>query len=410
MSQFYERNTSLEITSLYVDDDENKDLRAFAASISIFEDMFAGFMSAQILINDFAGVYDKLKLQGWEKVTVGFKTNAKGDFDLFMKEFRIYKIGNGSDAEGGTAKKSYMLYLISEQAYNDLNNKISRSFVNMKESDVVKSIAENILKVPKIEIEPSKFTKSFVVPNWSPMQTIQHMCTTAVRSGSYESVNFMFYENIDSFYFVSLDKLMEAEVLEGPLTYLIAGALPGRPGFSRQVKRFRSREAVDLLKNANAGVFGTTHIGVDMLHKKIQTFTYEYEKEFENQINIDQTNRKIAKQTPKSPEQRVVVTPFNSKVTGGSSDFAEKHISRRVAMMNLWNNYVIEAEIEGDTSLRIGSKVEVQLPSYDQQNPAMDEEMSGNYLITAIHHYFISGVHNQVLTLRKPMLKGSDNE
>lgn len=409
MATTYDKNSAVEITSLYIEDEANN-LMPFLMGLSIFEDMFTTFMSAQVTLLDYSGVYEQLKLQGWEKLTIGFKTNRGGDFELFMKEFRIYKIANGNDSTSGTAKRTYTLFLISEQAYNDQTMKISRSFKDMKESEVVELVAKNSLKCEKIEVEPSKYTRSFVAPNWSPLRVIDYMAQTAVRANSYEAVNFLFYENIEGFYFQSLDKLMEAEASEPPITYQLVLALPDRPGVTRQARRVRLREGVDMIKNSNAGVFGAKHIGVDTLYKKIEEFDYDYNKEFESQVNIDGTNKRITKNAPVAPEQVVLIRPYNSKLQGDNADNSEKHVMKRLGMMALWNNYVIEAEIEGDSTLKLGTKISVELPSYDPENPGLDRNLSGHYLITGIHHYFENMKHNQVLTLRKPMLKGAEGE
>jgi hypothetical protein len=410
----YKRTHTIEINSLYIEQ-ANFDLKPYFINCSIFEDIFTHFMTATLTILDPIALTEQIPITGWQKVVITFKSNKDGEFEYFSKEFRIYKLAKKeNDTSSGMKNRAYTIHLISEPAKKDMEIRVSRSFKDKKESDVVQNVCQNILGITNLNIEATKYTRTFVCPNWSPTEVIDYMCKTAVRPGAYEAANYVFYEDIDQFNFVSMDSLVEQEPLEPPLTHEVAATYKADMNSStRQASSYVSDQDFDYIKNAKSGAWGTQFFGIDYFNKDWEKFDYVYSSEFDSQVKIDGSNQKLTDNTIETPEQRVIVGPYMKDPKGYNCDFAKKHVHKRRGMMQLWDNYIHEIEVDGDTRLKVGKKIEFQLPAYNShegETQRLDKFLSGYYIITGIHHYFSADQHHQVLTLRKPMLKAGGEQ
>lgn len=406
--QEYRRVHTIEINSLYLES-ENYDLKPYFLSMSIWEDLFTHFMTGQITIVDPVTFSERLPLTGWQKLVVNFRTNKDGEFDYFSKTFYIYKMSlNENERGSGTRKRAYTLHFISKAAKKDLSVKISRSYKNKKESEIVKNVVSSVFGEDFEEFEDSKYVRNLVVPNWKPTFLIDYMCQDAVRAGSYEATNYVFFESLEGFNFVSLDKLIEAGPIEPPITHEIAAKYEDHVSSTRQSHYYSAKENFNYIDNSANGGFGTRFIGVDFFHKHWENVDYVYTNEFGGQVKIDGDNIKLTENTIDEPEQMVKVGPMMKSPKGYNCDYSHKCKHKRNGMMQLWNNNSYEVDLDGDTRLKVGKKIEFQLPSYNANEEEIyryDKYLSGNYLITSIHHHFSAEQHKQTLILRKPMLK-----
>jgi hypothetical protein len=413
LNTYTDRRTSVQIKDIYIES-EQWDLKNFFVRCLIFEDMYTHFMTGQVLILDAISMTEKIPLTGWQKLVITFQSNADGPFVTWSKTFRIYKIGNASpDSNSGTRSRSYMLYFISDEANKEMSNRISRSYVNMTEDQIVNDVGTNVLGCSNLECEPAKYPKSLIVPNWKPVQLIDYCCKTAIRASGYEAANFMFYETIDGYKFKSLDSIVESgadsvHVTSGAVAQLF-GQDDSMTSTTRQAKSFNSKNNFDFIASSRRGAFGTRFSGLDTISKKWKNFDYVYSSDFGAMPKIDGGNQILTDNTIDVPDQFQKFGPWQSEPRGYNSDYNHKHVHKRKGHMGLWENIVYHADIDGDTRVKLGSKVAFDLPSYDGTNPEsqnLDSQHSGNYIVTQIAHSFNSMQHRQTLGLRKHMLKG----
>lgn len=412
----YQQTTTVEINDLTITGTDGRtwSLKGMFLTVTIFEDIFAAFTNGSVILSDAQDYINRIPIDNGQLLTIQFRSNTANNFVYWNKTFVITRIDGITRAANAGQSRSYRLSFISAPMQNHLNNRISRAYTTMTESDIVRDICTNIFKIPanKLNIEPSKYISNFVVPNWKPLDLIRHCCSTAVRGTGYESTNYLFYEDLMKWNFVSFDYLMAQTVLPEAITNAITTQLDKTKAQAplRQATKLEGKNHSDLLMNSETGMFGTRMLGIDIFSKQYQSFDWVYDNEFQNLPMIDSNgNGKVTDNPPTNPYQKLIVAPWQSAPRGYSSDHNDKHVHKRHGMMAIWNNISYDATITGDTSLLVGQKVNLNLTQSNafEANNTMDNSMSGAYIITAIRHDFDNAKHSQVLNLRKGSWKNS---
>ncbi len=146
-----------------------------------FEDIFNNGISGALIVNDSMNYIQILQLQGQEILILSL--DKPGLDNPIEKNFRIYKISNRTQTKN--TNENYIIHFCSEEFMLNEQYKLSKSYTNIKISDIVKDIAFNSLKIEQKDftnIDETSGLRSLVVPNFKPIQAINWLCTFALAN------------------------------------------------------------------------------------------------------------------------------------------------------------------------------------------------------------------------------------
>jgi len=228
------------------------DLKAAWSDLNIYEDLFGSYLTGNIQIVDGVGLMESVPIIGEETLQIQVKTKGlerqrnsnaiPGPFEGSQNEgiinlkFRVVKILNVMKLNEGII--TYKLSFVSEEAILNLKQKVKKSALDpvtlapRKISDIVKSIYRQFFqrgrqgRSKRIFVEPTKNLTDLIIPNQTPFKALNFLASRAVSAGKQAvGSNFVFYESIRGFFFISMETLMSG----GGLGYSTVAAAPGSP-------------------------------------------------------------------------------------------------------------------------------------------------------------------------------------
>ena len=210
------KSTQFKINELFIvtKTGETIDIQSIYEEISIFDSMFTPVMSGNILIKDAVGLSGILLFDGTEMLLIDISKDANSDVANFRKAFRIYKQSDRKNE--GMNSESYALHFAADEIMFSDQQRVNQSYEGTY-SSVVGKILTNYLKVPENQLggryEDSIGIRKIAIPNLRPLEAIDWCAKRAVDQN--QSPNFMFFQNMTGFNFVTLSTLLsEVDVLD----------------------------------------------------------------------------------------------------------------------------------------------------------------------------------------------------
>lgn len=370
-------------------------------SLNIYEDLFRNFTTGDVTIIDNAGFFEKRPICGDEKLIIQFKTSPEFPGPYYTKRFEIYKCEDFASVLGSRTR-TFKLMFATPPAQLDLLTRIRFSYRGKKESDIVQSIATNLLGIGSVDVETSKYSREFVCAGMRPFQAINYMAATAVRPGRYPASNYTFHETSTGFRFCSLDKLMETKTGKILQFHVARQSTPYNDIKIANVKDYKIINTFDNFGNSAGGMYGARVFVQDLVRKVVEERTYNYRSDFGSQVDVDNKGVMLREKFSTAKDQLVHLEPWQKKY---NSEHSEDWAKRRMPMMQQFYNYKVECEMDGSMIFDVGDNIEFRLVSNVSESQEMDQRLSGQYLVTAIRHMIDYKEHKMVLEIRKNCLK-----
>ena len=253
------------------------DLKGGWADLNIYEDVFANCLTGSITLVDGIGLMEDVPIIGEETINIHLRTRGikrereeevTGPFSgsqnegIINTKFRVTKLTDIVRLNEGLIR--YTLHLISEEYIINLKSKVMKTTIDpgslepRKISSLIKQIYRQFFRrgriAKKIFIEPTRNLTNLIIPNYPPFKAFNFLASRAVSSGRHAvGSNFLFYETIKGFFFISLETLMagggtgyRTDTGEGSDTYT-APEQPVKETYVVQPKRMNAKD--DQLKN-----------------------------------------------------------------------------------------------------------------------------------------------------------------
>jgi len=377
----------------------------------LHEDIFECSLSGRISSLDVSNLPTNLCLTGHELLVITFGTPG---LPRITQVFTIDKI---SDKVQLDDKKSQMydLHFVSSSFINNIFRGVSKSYSGTI-SSTVKSIFQTYINQDissnaiKINVEQTMGDYKVVIPGWKPNVAINWLRRKAVSLGHYPSSNYVYYQDLDGFNFVSLASLYNNPVVA---TY---SSLPVRSSEAREEdgpemdlqKSLTNIERIlvkgfDQSTESLNGTWSSTLLIHDITTKSYENFLYSYNKNFQptKTLNGYPLLPQLTDHFSVQPDARNYMTPKHTGIHGGVSDVdglktidypdneaTWNHLQQHDAELNHLQFNSIEIVVAGDSNRRVGDKVAVQAPDVTggEDNSGLDTMVSGIYLITKIKH------------------------
>ncbi len=376
------------------------DIGDIVGQISIYESIYNNCMFGGIILEDGNGFSERHNVigAGIEKIYLNILTTGNAEVNSNLE--KTFRVNSYSDAEHNTAGNGLVtsdLGFVSPYLLLNNNTRINRSFNAMTASDIVDYITYDILKLGQsFEIdwddlqtnEETKNPKNIVVPGWNPFKTINWLAENSI-SASTGASNYLFYENNDGFHFNSIDLLKKQAPTR---TYTFGTDISKTVYHTRRGMRVRT-DLMPTLTNQNRfnhsesqmnGLYGGKLFTHNILTKSYNNYEVEYSND---EVEMGTFGLNGASQFLSSTQSNLGFMPDEYVYQIHDKKDKSHYIHRDMKMAEMRTN-IVKFDIAGDTNIWAGNTIEINSPTNvrDNSKSELDDNLSGVWLVTAIHH------------------------
>jgi hypothetical protein len=423
-TQFRIRELSIELQN--GSSKQKIDISGIFEEINLFDNMFTPCMSASIVIRDSQNLFEKIKLNGDEKVII-IIDKGETDSNLFeyRKEFVIYKISDRVNLNPNS--QVYTMNLINEDYMYSLQKRIKQHYKCLY-SEVVSDVLNQHLKVTSARgnstgsgignIYPSKNIQDIVIPFLSPFDTLDFVTKRAISTKG--NPDFVFYENIAGYNFEPVSEIMTRDsrftINFKPKNLASNDELSEFLG-AREMKVLSSFDIIDNIKN---GSYVGKFLGFDTITRtqnilKIKDSFSQVKNHANKYPNLTSVKFKNDKNSFEMDESRTVVYPYtltrtqlqyikeNNPSMASVLDNTHEYMFQRKAIFSNLMQKRIQVALPGNFGLFSGSLVDLVVPRFATKEPnasgndTIDQTLSGKYLIIGTRHIIKYNKHETLI-------------
>ena len=404
---------SLDVLNIWTSDGSIVDVRQMVTTVELYSSMYTQGMSGQITIKDGLGIDQQFGLHGNEYIELEFSVPTIEENISYFGAITEIKDRSRSIGDRG---QIYVLSFVSLEYYLSTQTKLRKTYSNLTITDIIGNIYFEHLNVPARSksltvLDPTFGSHSVCLPNLSPYNAIEWLCTKAQSSRYRSSSNYVFFENPDGFVLSSLDEL----ALLSPVRQYKFGFEVDSPTDRNVEESFNNLLAYRVIRELNTvrdserGVYSGTRLYYDSVIRKTGVDYYDYFESYDNFIHLngDEGNSRseiLSFQTNKSQigsNHDVYYTTasknfgaFDNRTSSMTSDeFSLGHNSYK-HQYGSSSGIRLTAQAHGDTRRKLGQVVNLQLPS---MTPVSDDGteshkyLSANYMIVSLSHVLTIG-------------------
>lgn len=432
------------------------DISGIFTEINIFESIFSSTISGYIEVidsNNIISGLNSLPILGNEGILIELDVpihkyvdpmNRNGlDNQKIIDRNKIKYFGRIIDIRNRTLvnerSQIYEIHFMSEEAVLDRNIKISKSFKNKTTEEIIRNIYEDFKTIGTYEFEQtinSENFYNFVIPNWSPLYTIDWLASRSI-SKQYNTPTFFFFQTLyndgptegerssyttsryteettSKFWFLSLDDMLaydaKKKIFFRPGNLPEATDLQNNSEFSN-ASNYEVVNSFNTIENNTTGLYNNTLLCHDITNKEWKKIVFNYDNSFDkfnhladNKIYSGVKNISNKRFDDSSyRESRIMLTSLGTKENKNQLD---KISSPRLSRLSSLNYYRIKLEVPGDATLESGDVIEFDLPSPESSGEnKFDKYYRGNFLITAIRHVINRSSYYMTLECSKESLE-----
>jgi hypothetical protein len=389
-----------------------QDITAQVLTVQFYEDLFSPFITGSIIVKESLDLINLFPFIGEEYLELDITTpGLKNKINGIKGSYYIYKL---SDRELlGDRSVIYQLHFVSVEAITDLNKKVSRTFGD-KVSDLVKPfLTDKVFGLEtkkKVYIEPTVSSIKYISNYWSPVKNIKWLIEHAVNANN--TPNYVFFENRDGFYFISLEQLYQGNMYQ-EFTYdkYTRDVLPNGKdarNVNEDFKRITDISipvAYDYMDRIRNGMLSSRQIMYDVTKKTYSVKNYNMFDKFPTQKHLNKYPINSDKAIFRANSTLINFTKDFGNFAGWEDVTNARSFQERLSTMKLAEANKLNITVPGRTDYTVGQKVGVVLnriePFSAKDKDTTDKMFSGYYLIAAINHYINKDQHECHMELIK---------
>ena len=373
-----------------------QDVGAQVINIQFYEDLFAPFITGSLILKDSLDLVNLFPFIGEEYLELEISTPTL-DKNNIKGKYYIYKMTNREMV--GDKSVVYQLHFISVEAVVDLNKKTSRVF-----GDKISKLIEPFIKDKtfglesdkKVIIEDTLNNTKYISNYWTPIENIMYLADTAINTN--RSPSYVFFENRDGFYFISLEKLYTAGVFQDFVYDKYTrddraggGSVRNPEKDFKRILEISIPTAFDYMDRIRSGMLSSRQVSYDVTKKTYSAKNYNMFQRFEQQKHLNKypinSDRSIFRAS-----SRIINYPKNFGNFNGFGDVTNaKSNQERISLLKLAEANKINITVPGRCDYTVGQKIKLDLkriePLSKKDGDTTDKMFSGNYIIAAINHY-----------------------
>jgi hypothetical protein len=389
------------------------------AGLHIFEDLFAPFTTGSISFMESLDFAANFPFVGEEVLDMKLYTPTMDKLSnkagIIEGRFYIYKMSDRTEM----ADKSvmYTLHFISIEAIADLNVKLSKGY-DGKISDIVKKILkeeDNLSTTKTITVEETKNKTKYVSNFWSPIRNINFLLEKAENTDG--NPTYTFFQNRNGFNFISLDLLNGGVITQSFNVNNSTDIVDPAGGSKRNLQNDYSRiidlhidTTYDYMDRVRSGAYGSTLLYMDLTTKKYYNKKFSIFDKWDKGGRLNQypiaSNNLYATYRGSMMADNIELGLFTDWDDVSNIQIRQNRISR----LKQAESYKLEIVVPGRTDYTVGQVVVVNkfksepIKQSDTPDDILDNLISGNYLVSAIHHNIDRQKHECTMELIKDSL------
>ena len=367
-------------------------------NITYYESVKSPSISVSIDFIDVDGVISREGITGGEYLDLKITVPDFDDFEI-TPDKHFMMLNSVKNVKTSSNKQIATLEFVSVEAIINETARVSRRFTGGV-SQIVKELMKDkksIQTSKNLETDESFNKYSFVGNLKRPFDTIQWLCPKAASTD--KECGFLFYENLDGYFFKSIKGLLESDSSE---TY----EKPEAPvDTDIKITENNLDSSNDIGMNCRMGMYANKTIYVDIENGKLETVDYKI------------SDLKLAKQ-PKLPAgledvpTRLMLRILDAGALqkGSKKEEVEKrselavYQNKSYARTNLLFSQSLSISTPFNPDLRVGQMIDVVLPvregsDQSQTKGGGENDISGKYLLSELKHSIANGKSNSELKL-----------
>jgi len=367
-------------------------------NITYYESVKSPSISVSIDFIDVDGVISREGITGGEYLDLKIKVPDFDDFEI-TPDKHFMMLNSVKNVKTSSNKQIATLEFVSVEAIINETARVSRRFTGGV-SQIVKELMKDkksIQTSKNLETDESFNKYSFVGNLKRPFDTIQWLCPKAASTD--KECGFLFYENLDGYFFKSIKGLLESDSSE---TY----EKPEAPvDTDIKITENNLDSSNDIGMNCRMGMYANKTIYVDIENGKLETVDYKI------------SDLKLAK-PPKLPAgledvpTRLMLRILDAGALqkGSKKKEVEKrselavYQNKSYARTNLLFSQSLSISTPFNPDLRVGQMIDVVLPvkegsDQSQTTGGGENDISGKYLLSELKHSIANGKSNSELKL-----------
>ena len=367
-------------------------------NITYYESVKSPSISVSIDFIDVDGVISREGITGGEYLDLKIKVPDFDDFEI-TPDKHFMMLNSVKNVKTSSNKQIATLEFISVEAIINETARVSRRFTG-NVSQIVKELMKDkksIQTSKNLETDESFNKYSFVGNLKRPFDTIQWLCPKAASTD--KECGFLFYENLDGYFFKSIKGLLESDSSE---TY----EKPEAPvDTDIKITENNLDSSNDIGMNCRMGMYANKTIYVDIENGKLETVDYKI------------SDLKLAK-PPKLPAgledapTRLMLRILDAGALqkGSKKEEVEKkselavYQNKSYARTNLLFSQSLSITTPLNPDLRVGQMIEVKFPIKENDDQSQttgggENDISGKYLLSELKHSIANGKSNSELKL-----------
>lgn len=393
------------------------DISNHITEIVINESMNYNCLSGYLHVADNLNLIRNLPIIGNEHVTISFVTPSRPE--KVQKKFFCYKTDARMEDETNKGSVLYRLHFVSEEFVTAAKKKISISLRDMKYSDMVKQIfVQNLNTSKNLVVQPTLDNKNLIVPYMSPIDAIDMIAVKSVADNSRDK-SYMFYEDLDGFYFCNINYYAINRVPQVEYTWFRPNTSEDRDplilkDIEKEFYRIETYEIVsgnNTINNVTNGVYGSMLLLHDTTFKTVNAIKFSYNTDF-NKINTIYENGILPKTNDRFSNYNLSHYRMYPRHTYAYdnmevNDDYDKMVLERNAHLSQMENSQLTILVAGDSQRRVGEVIKVNIPSSQPgrgTEETYDPYLSGNYIVTQITHMISKFYYKMRLHLERDSL------
>ena len=367
-------------------------------NITYYESVKSPSISVSIDFIDVDGVISREGITGGEYLDLKIKVPDFDDFEI-TPDKHFMMLNSVKNVKTSSNKQIATLEFISVEAIINETARVSRRFTG-NVSQIVKELMKDkksIQTSKNLETDESFNKYSFVGNLKRPFDTIQWLCPKAASTD--KECGFLFYENLDGYFFKSIKGLLESDSSE---TY----EKPEAPvDTDIKITENNLDSSNDIGMNCRMGMYANKTIYVDIENGKLETVDYKI-----SDLNLAKPPKLPAglEDTPTRLMLRILDAGALQK--GSKKEEVEKkselavYQNKSYARTNLLFSQSLSISTPFNPDLRVGQMIDVVLPvkkgsDQSQTTGGGENDISGKYLLSELKHSIANGKSNSELKL-----------
>ncbi len=371
-------------------------------STTIFQEITSPFWTCEIKMRDFNNNIMLLPIRPGAAIIIKIKTETPTETDG-MKIFNFTLSGIPKREMKNHQHIEYTLNGISTTMIKNINTRICKCYKGKPTSTVAKDFVEQYIG-GSVDVEPTSTTVvNGAVGNLSPFTLAMQMAKASIYN---KTADYLFFQRDEEKWDF---KRMEDMYNNGPLLVVRVRPQQVRDDAGNLSEDYGTMLSsyffmhYDVLSNMLGGLYASKIVQFDWVTKQWSQKQFHYGDD----CNEDRDKKSWTNESLETPANNIFFYPKDNKVWGGKHihDYAADWGPSRKSSIQKLQQDRLYLQLPGGIAAwkYLGKRIDVEIPSEQDwcDDIIYDEQLKGQYLVTAVAHDVGKGTHSTKVEMVK---------